>query len=316
MRILVTGGAGFIGSHLIDLLLEKKHQVVCVDDLSLGRLSNISQNQGNSSFKFIKLDLLDGEALDAVFKESKFDCVFHLAANSDIQAGSLSRRVDLEKTFMTTFRVLEAMKENLVKNIIFASTSAVYGELNRGLHEDIGPLFPISFYGAAKLSSEAYISAFCENFGMKAWIFRFPNVVGERATHGAMFDFINRLEKNPKELKVLGDGTQSKPYTYVRDLVESIVFGWENSADKLNYFNVGVNSETTVTDIAKMVIEEMGLSNVKIFYTGGSRGWVGDVPHVHYKLEKINHLGWKAKRTSDEAMRTAIKAELKARLEK
>ena len=310
MKILITGGAGFIGSHLIDFLIQEGHTVVCVDDLSLGREKNIAHHKNNSRFEFIILNILDGDALDAVFKKHRFDHVFHMAANSDIQQGAIDLSIDLKKTFMTTFTTLECMKRNDVKNIVFASTSAIYGELDIMLHEDIGPLFPISFYGASKLASEAYISAFCENCNMKAWIFRFPNVVGERSTHGAMFDFINKLRKNPKVLEILGDGTQTKPYLYVKDLVDGIIFGWKNSRKKINYFNLGVNSGTTVTKIAETVIEEMGLADVKLLYKGGDRGWIGDVPKFQYSLSKINSLGWKAKRTSDEAIRLAVRAEL------
>ncbi len=313
MKILVTGGAGFIGSHLIDALLAEDHEIVCVDDLSLGRDSNISHLKGNPKFQFVKLDITEQDEFNKVIKAAAPDAVFHLAANSDIQKGAKYLDVDLTRTFMTTFCTLTAMKENGIKNLVFASTSAVYGELDKLLHEDIGPLFPISFYGAAKLSSEAYISAFVENFGMKAWIFRFPNVVGERATHGAMYDFIQKLEKNPNELEILGDGTQKKPYVYVKDLVAGILFGWKNSSDKINYFNLGVNSATTVSDIARIVTEEMHLDNVTFKYTGGNRGWVGDVPKFDYDTSKINKLGWKALRTSDEAMRLAVQAELKNR---
>ncbi|MBL8992014.1 MAG: NAD-dependent epimerase/dehydratase family protein, partial [Spirochaetia bacterium] len=160
---------------------------------------------------------------------------------------------------------------------------------------------------------ESYISAFCENFNLRAWITRFPNVVGERATHGAMFDFMNRLEKNPQELQILGDGTQTKPYVYVKDLISAILFIWKNTGDKLNIFNAGVESSTSVTRIAEIVAEEMGLKNVRFKYTGGDRGWVGDVPRFQYDLSRIHQLGWKAEFTSDEALRTAVKAEIAKR---
>jgi UDP-glucose 4-epimerase len=310
MKVLVTGGAGFIGSHIIDSLLSEGYRVVCVDDLSLGKEKNIQQHRENPHFIFIKLDILNKNNFQKVFNEHDFEHVFHLAANSDIAQGAIDLTVDLHKTFMTTFTTLECMKKYKVNNIIFASTSAIYGELDTLLHEDCGPLFPVSFYGASKLASEAYISAFCENFDMKSWIFRFPNVVGERATHGAMFDFINKLRKNPKELVILGDGTQTKPYLYVKDIVDGIFFGWKSAQQKLNYFNLGVDSATTVTKIAEIVVEEMGLSDVKFIYTGGDRGWIGDVPKFQYSLSKINSLGWKAKRTSDEAIRLAVRTEL------
>jgi UDP-glucose 4-epimerase len=310
MKILVTGGAGFIGSHLIDALLTDHHEVVCIDDLSLGTLDNLRHLSSNSHFRFEKLDLNQEEKLMAIFLLENFEVVFHMAANSDIQSGAKSPIIDLNKTFLTTFHVLECMRKAQVKKLVFASTSAIYGELKTPLHESIGPLFPISLYGAAKLSSEAFLSAYGENFGIQNWIFRFPNVIGFRSTHGAMFDFMNRLKKNPLELAILGDGTQSKPYLYVEDLVEGILFGWKKAKERLNCFNLGVSSTTKVSEIAEIVVGELGLSGVKFQYSGGDRGWVGDVPQFEYDLSKINALGWTAKHTSNEAVRLAVKAEI------
>lgn len=310
MNVIVTGGAGSIGSHLIDYLMQDGNGVVCVDDLSLGRLHNIQHHMGTPHFKFIELDILDKRDFQRVFKQNEFDCVFHMAANSDIQMGAKYMSVDLQRTFLTTYNVLEAMKNHGVKNIVFASSSAVYGENNQLLSENTGPLHPISFYGAAKLAAEAYISACCTNHNIRAWIIRFPNVVGGRATHGVVFDFIKKLKKNPKELVILGDGRQNKPYVYVKNLVEAIIFAWKNSNDTLNCFNVSVDSTTTVTRIAEIVVKEMGLKDVKFIYTGGTQGWVGDVPQFQYDISKISELGWKAKRSSDEAIRIAVRAEL------
>jgi UDP-glucose 4-epimerase len=313
MNILVTGGAGFIGSHLIDALLEAGHYVQTIDDLSLGTLDNIRHLDGHPRFRFHPRDVLEHEPINQVFREGSFQCVFHMVANSDIQAGARQTDLDLRRTFLTTFSLLQCMKEFGVKKLVFASTSAVYGEKDEVLHEDIGPLFPISFYGAAKLASEAYISAFGANFGIQSWIFRFPNVVGERTTHGVLHDFISALEKNPRRLTILGDGTQCKPYLYVKDLVEGMLFSWERSSEALNYFNLGVETSTTVSQIAHFVVEAMGLKHVELHYTGGNRGWVGDVPRFRYDLSKIHGLGWKARRTSDEAVQRAIKAELERR---
>lgn len=307
MQILVTGGAGFIGSHLIDLLLEKGFYVVAIDNLSLGRIENIQHNLSNNNFRFHKCDILDEDSLYKIFKEYGFDVVFHMAANSDIALSHENPDIDLKNTFFTTYNILKAMKDHDVKELIFASTSAIYGEVKVKISEDFGPLFPVSHYGAGKLASEAFISSFAENYGFKAWIVRFPNVVGERATHGVIFDFINKLKKNPRELEILGDGKQNKPYLYVKDLVEAMVFIWENTTDKINYFNVGVESRTTVKRIAEIVCEEMGLTPIFKF-TGGDRGWIGDVPEFDYSLDKVHKLGWKAIIDSDTAVKKAVMA--------
>ncbi len=301
--ILVTGGAGFIGSHLCDALINN-NEITVIDNLSLGRMNNIEHLLDNKNFKFIKADLLS-DGLDTAFAEGYFDTVIHLAANSDIAVSHDNPNVDKDHTFMTTYRVLELMKKYKTKEIIFSSTSAIYGDTADVLHEGYGPLKPVSHYGAGKLASEAFISSFVENYGIQAWIVRFPNVVGERATHGVIFDFIKKLNKKNNELEVLGDGEQYKPYLYVKDLVEAILFVWKNSSEKLNIYNLGVNSRTKVKDIAALVIEEMKL-DASIKYTGGHRGWIGDVPEFNYDLTKINTLGWKADNTSNEAVRKAI----------
>lgn len=306
MKILITGGAGFIGSHLCDYLLKENNSVVVIDNLLLGRESNISHLYGNSNFRFYKKDILNYGDMSDIFRKENFDIVFHFAANSDIASGRKDPSIDLRNTFMTTYNILSLMREYQVKKLIFSSTSAIYGETDEIISEDYGLLSPISHYGAAKLASEAFISSFVENYNMKSWIFRFPNVVGERATHGVIFDFINKLLKNPNELEVLGNGEQYKPYLYVKDLVEAILFVWKHSDEKINIYNIGVESKTKVKDIAKMVIEEMGL-NASIKYKGGDRGWLGDVPEFTYDLSKLNALGWKAKTTSDEAVKKSIK---------
>jgi UDP-glucose 4-epimerase len=307
MNVLVTGGAGFIGSHLCDALLGGGKKVVVVDNLSLGRLENLSHIPRNSSFSFHQFDLLDQGRLDSLVRDERFDVVFHLAANSDIAVSHGDPGVDLKNTFLTTYAVLDAMRKAAVKNIVFASSSAIYGENPRPVCEDDGPLQPVSHYGAAKLAAEAFISSFCGNYGFKAWIARFPNVVGERATHGVIFDFVKKLRANPGSLEVLGNGEQFKPYLYVKDLVEAMILMWERSGAQLNVFNIGVESRTRVKTIAKMVIEEMGL-DAAIRYTGGDRGWIGDVPEFDYRLDKIHALGWRAAASSDEAVRRSIRA--------
>lgn len=305
MNILITGGAGFIGSHLCDRLVAENNDVTVVDNLVLGKEENIKHLEGNKHFKFIKKDVLDA-SIREIFEAGNFDMVYHLAANSDIQKGGTDPCVDYNLTFNTTFRLLMHMREFDVKKLFFASTSAIFGEAAGKMAEDYGPLRPVSNYGAGKLASEAFISAFSSIYNIQTWITRFPNVVGERFTHGVIFDFIKKLRNNPAELEVLGNGEQCKPYIYVKDLVDGIQFVIKNSHERFNVFNLGPHTRTKVKDIAQMVIEEMGL-DASIKYTGGDRGWVGDVPAFDYDLTKVNQLGWSDPRTSDGAVRTAIR---------
>lgn len=305
MNILITGGAGFIGSHLCDSLLAKGNKVTVVDNLILGRKENISHLLNRSDFVFIEQDILDIELLKNVFAKGRFDMVYHLAANSDIQKGGNNPQVDYDLTFNTTYSILLCMREFEVKKLFFASTSAIYGETTENLTENFGPLLPVSNYGASKLASEAFISAFSASYSIQTWITRFPNVVGERFTHGVIYDFIGRLKVNPEVLTVLGNGQQFKPYMYVRDLIEGILFVCENTNERYNVYNLGSESRTKVYEIAQMVIEEMKL-DAKIEYTGGDRGWIGDVPEFRYDLSKINALGWKAKHNSNDSVRLAI----------
>ncbi len=307
MQILITGGAGFIGSHVADSLVGLGHQVTVVDNLSLGCRDNISHLLSWPNFRLQVMDVLDEAAFEMLFKRNRFDCIFHLAANSDIARSHDDPAVDFDNTLRTTYTVLQAMRTQGIKQLVFASTSAVYGDSTQELDESFGPLLPVSHYGAAKLASEALISSFCANYGIQAWIARFPNVVGERATHGAVFDFIGRLRADPSRLAVLGDGEQTKPYLYVRDLVEALVFIWTTATEPVNLFNIGVESRTNVKQMVRIIAEEMGLQP-QIVYGSGKRGWVGDVPQVTYRLDRLHALGWRARRSSDEAVRTAVRA--------
>lgn len=309
MKILLTGGAGFIGSHLDDALISRGHHVTVVDNLVLGRKENIAHLVDHPLFRFIEADLLDMPRMHTIFGEGRFDMVYHLAANSDIQKGGKEPMVDYNLTFNTTFNVLQLLKEFEIKKFFFASTSAIYGETYDVLNEDYGPLKPVSNYGAGKLASEAFISAFSSTYDIQTWITRFPNVVGERFTHGVICDFIKKLRNNPEELEVLGNGEQCKPYVYVKDLVEAILYVIDNADDRYNVYMIGSDSRTKVKEIAAMVIEEMGL-NARIRYTGGDRGWVGDVPEFRYDLSKINMLGWTAPHNSNDSVRLAIQKAL------
>lgn len=306
MNILVTGGAGFIGSHLCDALIAEGHRVVALDNLILGRLENIHHLMDHDGFKFTRGDILDDSLLRNLFKTESFDDIYHLAANSDIQKGHAEPLIDFDFTFRTTFEILQCMREFKVYRLVFTSSSAIYGNLGKVIKENSGPLNPLSLYGAAKLGSEAYISAFSENYGIQAWIVRFPNVVGERATHGVIFDFINKLRMTPSKLEVLGDGNQKKPYLYVKELVQAVLYIRKHANEKLNCFNIGVESQATVREIAKIVTEEMGLSPI-LEYSGGSKGWVGDVPEYFYDTSKLRNLGWKPSLSSIETIRLSVR---------
>jgi UDP-glucose 4-epimerase len=306
MRILVTGGAGFIGSHLCDRLLERNASVWCVDNLHLGQLRNIAHLKGNSRFHFIELDVLDRPVLGAIFADAHFDAVFHLAANSDIAAGSADPDLDLRLNHLTTTTVLETMREHSVPRLFFASSSAIFGETTEILHEDFGPLQPISFYGASKLAAEAYISAYAHLFDVAAVVLRFPNVVGERATHGVIYDFLQKLEKSPLELEVLGDGNQTKPYLYVADLVEAILLAYDKSSAPLDVYHAAGIGSTSVREIAEIVVAAAGRPSTRIHYAGGDRGWPGDVPKFGYDISRLAALGWQPRRHSTDAVRLSV----------
>jgi UDP-glucose 4-epimerase len=307
MRVLVTGGAGFIGSHLCDELVARGDEVWCLDNLYLGREANICHLLGNERFHFCKADILERPKLDAVFAESRPDMVFHLAANSDISLGNKDRTLDLRLTFQTTVEVLEAMQRHKVSRIFFASTSAVFGDTPVLLKEETGPLRPVSFYGASKLAAEAYLSVYAQSFGYRTWILRFPNVVGERSTHGAVHDFIQRLQKDATRLDVLGDGSQIKPYLYVKDLVRAILTVCSTAPEQLAVYHVAGEGLTSVKQIAEIILEEMEFHKTPIVYGGGKIGWVGDVPYFNYDSSKIKTLGFTHRYDSTAAVRMAVR---------
>lgn len=311
MKVTVIGGAGFIGSNLCERLLSEGHEVICIDNFSLGSAEKVSFLCNQKNFKLIECDASNVAELDKVFKDNLPEYVFHLAANSDIQASAKKPEVEYKNTYSTTFAILSVMRKYNIKKLFFASTSAVYGDKRDVVLDENTPnLSPISYYGAAKLGSEALISAFTYMNDMKSLVFRFPNVIGPRLTHGVVFDFIKKLKDNPKELQILGDGKQTKPYIYVVDLIDAII--------KLMYveegvtlYNIGVDGATCVTTIADIICEEMNLKDVKYDYTGGEGGWKGDVPKFKYSITKVHAAGWKAKYTSDEAVRMTVKEALK-----
>jgi UDP-glucose 4-epimerase len=306
MRYFVTGGAGFIGSHLVDDLM-KRGEVTVYDNLSSGKKKFIQHHLDKPGFAFVQADLLDLTRLKREI--TGHDIVFHLAANPDARLGIADTALDLNQETIATYNVLQAMWESGIKKIVFSSSGTIYGETPViPLPEDYGPVLPISLYGAGKLASEALITAFCHTFDMQCWIYRFANIVGNRGTHGVIFDFIHKLKRNPEELEILGDGNQEKPYLSVEDCVEGMLFGYQHSSERVNYFNLGCESTTRVSSIAKMVKEEMGLENARLDYTGGERGWPGDVPQVRFNVDKIRKLGWSPRYDSDQAVRRAVKS--------
>lgn len=313
-KCLVTGAAGFIGSHLIDALLARGCTVIGLDNMKLGRQNNLAGALNNPAFHFRQADINDLEGCRKILSTAAtpIDMVWHLAANSDIRAGVNDPDVDLRDTFLTTYNTLKLMREFKIPRLAFASTSAIYGVQPGLLVEDMGPLFPISNYGAMKLASEVAISAALESYLEQVWIFRFPNVVGSRATHGAIYDFLMKLRQNPAELEVLGDGSQEKPYLHVSELVQAMLFIHGQAKEKLNFFNIAPEQGvTTVRRIAEMVVQHAA-PQARIRYTGGSRGWVGDVPKFRYAIGKLKALGWSPKLDSDAAVELAVRENLKA----
>jgi UDP-glucose 4-epimerase len=308
---VVTGGAGFVAVNLIERLLAQREQVIALDNLSRGLERHFARFAGRPGFRSAVVDCADASALrgavEAASKGQQVSDIWHMAANSDIPAGIADPAIDLKDTFQTTFAALQAMRELGIANLRFASSSAIYGDLGEtAIHEDIGPLEPISNYGAMKLASEAQIRAAVEAHGFRADIFRFPNVVGVPATHGVMLDFIRRLQADPARLEVLGDGSQRKAYLHVEELVEAMLFIRAHARGKYNVFNVGPPDEGIyVREIAELVRGQVA-PQAEIVYGASSRGWVGDVPRFRYATDRLQRLGWRPKMNSHEAVRRAV----------
>jgi len=312
LTYLVTGGAGFIGSHLVDSLLldPTTKEIRILDNFSSGRREHLVQHENNPKLKVSAVELLDLDKIAPHFQG--VDQVFHLAANPDARWGIDNTRLDLEQETIVTYNILEAMRRNHVPRIVFSSSGTVYGDVGTTVtHENSGPCLPVSLYGAGKVASEALISAFCGTFEMCAIIFRFGNIVGERTTHGVIYDFIRQLAVSSAELKVLGNGFQAKPYVYVRDLVNSLMFGrqrcFELEASKFDVYNIAPDGATTVRFIAAELIEQLGFQGrTKIHYGDSAQGWPGDVPQSRMASLKLRKAGFSLPRNSDEAVRLAI----------
>ncbi len=304
---LVTGGAGFIGSHLVDALVEMGHEVRVLDNFSSGKEEFLSHHTESGSVEVVRADLLDNDAVSASM--DGVETVHHMAANPDIRLGTEVTDTDLKQGTVATYNVLEAMRVNGVGKISFASSSAVYGEAEiMPTPEEYGPMIPISLYGASKLASEALITAWAGTFGAKGYIHRFANIVGPRGTHGVIFDFIHKLKRDPTRLEVLGDGEQEKSYMSARDCVNSMLHVIEIGEGETNLFNLGTGDTCSVSRIAEIVVEESGLNEVKIDYTGGKRGWAGDVPKTYLDVNKLLGSGFTPTSMSEEAIRDTARA--------
>ncbi len=308
-RVLVTGAAGFIGSHLTDRLLDLSCEVVGLDNLSSGDRSNLAHALTNSSFRFVEDDLLDAEATGRALEGC--DLVFHLAADPEVRAGAGNPDAQFKQNLIGTFNLLEAMRKRASPTrLVFASTSTVYGEASLiPTPEDYGPLLPISTYGATKLGCEALVASYTQLLPLQTVIFRFANVVGSRARHGVLYDFITKMRRNPRQLEVMGDGAQAKSYLHVDDCIDAFRMAlddrlWNSSAQ---VYNIGSEDQVNVITIAQIVAKAMGLSNVSTITTAkpGGRAWPGDVKTMQLDVSRIKRLGWKPTRNSNEAVRLA-----------
>jgi len=299
---LVTGGAGFIGSHLVDALVDQGKKVRVIDNFSSGREEFLAHHEGGGAVEVCRGDLLDRESVIAAMEG--IETVHHLAANPDIRLGTEVTDTDLKQGTVATYNVLEAMRVSGVGRISFASSSAVYGEAGvMPTPEDYGPVMPISLYGASKLASEALITAWAGTFGAQGFIHRFANIVGPRGTHGVIFDFIHKLKRDPSRLEVLGDGNQEKSYMSAHDCVQSMIHVISLGDEGTVLNNLGTGDTCSVSRIAEIVIEESGLEGVSIDYTGGKRGWAGDVPKTYLDVTKLLGSGFEPTAMSEQAVR-------------
>jgi UDP-glucose 4-epimerase len=313
-KSLVTGGAGFIGSHLAERLLKEGHNVTVLDNFSNGKMENIQHLLSRNSISLIKEDLKTPKKLGQIMKNNNL--IFHLAANPEVKLGETDPQTHFNENILATFNLLEAMRKNgTPKTIVFTSTSTVYGEAEQvPTPENYGPLIPISTYGASKLACEALIISYAHTFNHHALILRLANIIGPRSNHGVIADFVKKISTNPKELEILGDGTQEKSYMYISDFIEAVIHltpKSRESTEKVNIFNVGSSDKTTVTQIAKIVSKEMNRPNIKFKFTGGvdgGRGWKGDVKTMQLSIEKLVQTRWKPRYSSEQAVKLTAKA--------
>lgn len=305
MRYFITGCAGFIGSSLTDKLLAAGHDVTGFDNFSTGLDDFLTDAKKSARFTLVKADLLDKEKVTQAMKN--VDAVFHMAANADVRFGTNHPHKDLEQNAIATFHVLEAMRANNVKRIAFASTGSIYGEAPVIPTPEHAP-FPVqtSLYGASKLAAEGLIQAYCEGFNFQGYIFRFVSILGERYTHGHVFDFYKQLLVDPNKLLILGNGKQRKSYLYIQDCLDAMLFAMENAQEKVNIFNLGTDEYCEVNNSIGWICDYLGFSPERT-YTGGERGWIGDNPFIFLDCSKIRKLGWKPKLNIREGITQTIK---------
>ena len=314
-RIFLTGGAGFIGSHVLDLLADTGVGITVYDNLSNGKLEYIEHHLSKPNIRFVKDDILNRELLVEEIKDH--DLIWHLAANTDIINSHDYPARDLEDGVVGTFNVLDAMRRTGVHDMIFASSGAVYGSLaaEEPVTEEAGPLLPVSTYGAGKAGCEALISSFCNVYGLRAWMYRFGNVIGARMTHGVIFDFLARLKKDPSRIVVFGDGRQEKNYFLVEECLDGMLYGYREvpltEDQPCDVYNLGSPTISRVVEIARIVLDEMGLTEATIDIEGKKKAWPGDQPRVHFRVDKFSALGWNTRLNSDQAVAIAVRRMLK-----
>lgn len=309
MKFVITGGSGFLGNNLARRLIKNGHQVTIFDHRDLKKANRLLDLK--DKIEFCKIDLENHNFLNK--KLVGFDFVVHFSASANTQLGMMKPDVDLKRGILSTFNVLEAMRVNGIKKIVFGSSPAVYGnQIKFPISEDVGNLLPISLYGAAKLASEGLICAFCNLFDFKAWIFRFGNVVGPDMNRGVIIDFIKKLKQNSTKLEILGSGTQKKDVIFIKDCIDGILFSIKKSNKKINIFNLSSGTTITVIEIAKIVVNEMNLTNVKIKKRKAKSGWKGDPEIIHLNINKLKNLGWSPKYTANDAVKLTVKSLINA----
>jgi UDP-glucose 4-epimerase len=291
LKAFVTGGAGFVGSHLTDRLIADGYDVVVYDNFSMGRDQFLENARRSRKLNVVRGDVLDASALSSAMRGC--DLVCHIAANADVRFGPEQPRKDLDQNTVATFNVLEAMRAHGIKRLIFPSTGSIYGEPEVFPTPEDAP-FPVqtSLYGASKVACEGMISAYCEAYGMQAFIFRFVSILGERYTHGHVFDFVKSLRANPDHLRVLGNGRQRKSYLHVADCIDGMMVAFKRATERVNIFNLGADEYCEVTDSVRWITERMGIQP-RIEYAGGERGWVGDSPFIFLDCGRLRSLGWR-----------------------